>query len=386
LTSISVDSTAGLVSALKGAQAGDTILLAPGVYSDLSSKNLEIKFDTPVTITSADPSHLAVITDFRLSGVQGLTFSNLEFATLDHSDTVAKKSPWAFNFDKSSDIHFDHVKIHGSLDGDVSNDARGLAILNSENVSITNSEFQQLDRALAIGQTQNITVTGNNSHDLRSDGFDFAEVSNVQLTGNTFRDFTPAAGDHPDAIQFWTSGTKTASHDILISGNVILKGDGAYTQGIFLRDQIGTLPYERVIISNNLIVGTGYNGIRIQGATDLTLTGNELVTFAGDNKTWILIQGADRVFAAENKATAISFDKSTNVSQDGNVVTTAVDDHGVAAVEHWLDAHPTSATWLDTRLPVAVVPENLVQANGLGMAPSLYGGFSGFGGSDFLFA
>jgi Ca2+-binding RTX toxin-like protein len=331
---INVSSTASLTSALKAATGGDIIKLAPGTYSGLALSNLTYASD--VTITSADPTKLAILTDFTLKGVNGLTFTNLEMATLDHTDLVAKGLGfWAFNVNQSSDIHFDHVKVHGSLDGDVSNDVRGIGILNSKDVSVTNSEFQQLDRALAIGETSQVTVSGNSAHDLRSDGFDFAQVSYVKLTSNTFSTFKPNATDHPDAIQFWTSGTTTASHDILISGNVILKGDGADTQGIFLRDQIGTLPYERVTISNNLIVGTGYNGIRIQGATDLTLTGNELISFAGENKTWILVQGADRVVATNNQATAISFDTSTHVTQSGNVINAFVTDKGAAAIQQW---------------------------------------------------
>lgn len=379
-----IDSTAGLVAALKQSQAGDTIFLAPGVYSGLSLGNLSL--GSGVTITSADPSSLAVITDFRMNNVQGLTFSKLELATIDQPELAAKGvSHWAFNINKSSDIHFDQVKVHGTLDGDVSTDVRGIAILNSKNVSITNSEFQQLDRALAIGQTQNIKVSGNYVHDIRSDGLNFAEVSNVEVTGNTLRDFKPVGKDHPDAIQFWTSGTKTPSHDILISSNIILRGDGEYTQGIFLRDQIGTLPYERVTISDNLIVGTGYNGIRIQGATDLKLTGNELVSFEGDNKTYLLVQAADRVVATGNSATAISFDKSTNVTQDGNVTTKFVNDLGQAAIKKWIEVNPSNASHLQGLLPIDFGPEETTP--GLDPLLPVAFEFTMFGGPpDFMIA
>jgi pectate lyase len=350
---VTVDSTASLIAAMNVAQGGDTILLAPGTYSNLGFK-APPAYASAVTITSADPANMAVITDFTLVRMSNLTFSRVELATLDHPDKISPggSNYWAFKISKSNEIHFSQVKFHGSLDGNAGNDVQGLQVRDSTNVSVTNSEFQQLERALAIGQTDNVNVIGNSAFNLRSDGFNFAEVGNINVSGNTFRNFTPTSVDHPDAIQFWTSGTKTPSHDILISGNVIMKGDGAYTQGIFLRDQIGTLPYERLTISDNLIVGTGYNGIRIQGVKDLTLTGNELVSFKGDNKTFLLVQGGDGVVATGNRAAQISFDKSVNVSQNGNMITDAVSDSGVAALRAWLLDNPDAGAHVSQLLPV----------------------------------
>ncbi|WP_293904492.1 right-handed parallel beta-helix repeat-containing protein, partial [Phenylobacterium sp.] len=282
-----MSSTASLTSALKAAVAGDTIKLAGGTYNGLNVGNLS--YGTGITITSADASKPAIITDFSLANMHGVTFSNVQMATVDHPDVIAADTGYfAFKVSKgSSDISFDHVNFHGSVDGNAANDVMGLQIRDSSNISVTNSEFHDLARAMAVGQTDNIKIAGNNVHDLRSDGFDFAEVGHISITGNTFRNFTPTAGDHPDAIQFWTSGTTTASHDINISGNVIARGTGEYTQGIFLRDQVGTLHYEKVTISDNLIVGTGYSGIRVQGANGITISKNELVSFDGDNKTYM---------------------------------------------------------------------------------------------------
>lgn len=385
MTTINVNSTSSLISALKAAVGGDTIALAPGVYSGLMTK-IPFVYQSTVTITSADPSNLAVITDFTLSGAKNLTFSKVELATLDHPDKIANDgSFWAFKIVKSSDIHFDQVKVHGSLDGNAANDVQGLLIRDSKNVSVTNSEFQQLERGLAIGTTDNVKVSGNNTFDLRSDGFNFSAVGHISVTNNTFRNFTPTATDHPDAIQFWTRGTTTPSHDILISGNLIMRGEGAGTQGIFLRDQIGTLPYERLTISDNLIVGTGYSGIRIIGAKDLTLSRNELVSFKGENKTFFLIQGADGVVATGNKAAQISFDKSTNVTQAGNVVTDPVSDNGMAALRVWLQANPSSVVHIGHLLPIDFTDAPPPYAVDPGITDAF--GLPVFGiNSDFMFA
>jgi hypothetical protein len=172
---------------------------------------------------------------------------------------------------------------------------------------------------------------------------DFAEISNAKIVDNVLKNFSPIAGDHPDAIQFWTQGTKTASQDVLISGNLIMRGEGGPAQAIFMGDEVGTLPFERVTVSNNLIVGTGLNALRIHGAKDLTLSNNELITFAGENKTAILIQVARGVTAKGNKAVSIGFDRVTGLTQDANSTNKPVDDRGEGTLKAWGAAHPHAA-------------------------------------------
>lgn len=352
------------MSALKLAGGGDTILLAPGVYSGLAIRNLS--FATDVTITSADPDRLAVITDMQMHTVRNLTFTNLEFA--------ANTGGFAYEIRNSDSIHLDRLFVHGSLDGNPQNDVSGIGFAASTNISITGSTFEQLNRGMAISDSSNIVMRGNVMHDLRSDGVDFAQVSNVQILNNTFRTFKPTPEDHPDAIQFWTSGTKVASHDILISGNVIMRGEGQATQGIFLRDEIGTLPYERVTIANNIIVGTGYNGIRVIGAKDLEITGNQLYSNPGDvNRTFMLVQNADGVRATDNTAVSITFEKVTGLTQASNVFNSAVGDEGVSMLRDWTLNHPETAASVRSFLPPAPPP---------GLAPDPMSAFGQAGAFD----
>ena len=331
MATIFVNSTAGLTSALKTAQGGDTIKLAPGTYSDLALKNLS--FSSDVTITSADPSKQAVITNFSMTNVDSLTFSNLEMSAI-NATGVNKNSGWAFRVTDSDDIHFDKINFHGSLDGETINDMNGLQIRFGEDISVTNSTFQQLGRGLAISESQHIKVSGNEVQEVRTDGFNFAQVGHIQVTDNYLHDFAPAPGDHPDAIQFWTTGTTSASHDILVSGNVIVRGEGENTQGIFITDQVGTLPYEQVTIANNLVVGTGYNAIRMVGGKNITVTGNELVTLEGGNKTSMLFQRVDGLLSTNNKAISIGYDGVTNLNQSSNLINTVVKD-AQALIDSW---------------------------------------------------
>jgi Ca2+-binding RTX toxin-like protein len=329
---ITVSNATALKSALTSAHSGDVIQLAAGQYDGLSFKNLS--FANDVTITSADPSHQAVLTNFTVTNVTGLTISNVEMTA------QGAVNAFAFRVSGSKDIHFDHVDVHGSMDGDASNDANGISFLYSSDVSVTNSTFHELGRGLSAGASSYVDVTGNTVREVRSDGFDFAQVDHVTIKGNNLSNFAKASGDHPDAIQFWTSGTTAPSHDIVISGNVISLGDGLGTQGIFLTDQLGTMPYSNVTISDNLIDGTGYNGIRLGHVNGLTLTGNQLTTNPGSNvETWIYVSNSDHVVSTDNSALMISFPGSTNVTQTGDKLVGVNADYGNANLKAWLDAH-----------------------------------------------
>jgi hypothetical protein len=331
-------------------QPGDTVALAPGTYSGQAFANLSFVGNGGVTITSADPNNHAVLTDFAVTGSTGLTFSNLELATNSPVGTAA------FVVKSSNDIHFDNVKVHGSPDA-TGNDANGLEIDHSTNVSVTNSEFQQLGHGAAISTSSGIVLAGNNVHDMQSDGFDFAQVDHLTIAGNVFTDFHPVAGAHPDAMQFFTNGTTAASHDITISGNVILLGQGQQFQGIFMTDSSGVMPYENVTISDNLINSSGSNAIRLSNVHDLTLDSNELISPPEKiHLTYILIQNSDHVTSLNNDAVTISFDHVTNLSETGDTLNKPTGDNGVAIMQAFSLAHPDVGLLLAPYIPAPEAP------------------------------
>src|SRR6185437_8891671 len=254
MATFNVSTAAQLSAALASAHAGDTILLASGTYSGLVLKN--VHFSSAVTITSADLAHPATITDLIVNSCSGLTFSNLE---VDESSSTVTNP---FQILSSSNIQLSHLWIHGSLDNNPSDDPAGLFIRNSDHITVSGCEFEQLWHGAGFLDSNYLQFTRNSFHDIRSDGIRGGGSSFVTISDNSFTDFFPnfAAGDHPDAIQFWTTNTTASAHDITITDNVISRGTGAAVQGIFLRDQVGNLPYENVSITGNMLVGTAFNG------------------------------------------------------------------------------------------------------------------------------
>ncbi len=70
-----------LIAALKAAKPGDTIALPTETYTGLAFRG--INFAAPgVTITSADPTRPAILTNFNI-GINGESCSGLAFTRLD---------------------------------------------------------------------------------------------------------------------------------------------------------------------------------------------------------------------------------------------------------------------------------------------------------------
>ncbi|MFZ5720230.1 MAG: right-handed parallel beta-helix repeat-containing protein [Pseudomonadota bacterium] len=339
MSTIIVTNTSALTAALQSAKSGDVIKLAAGEYSRLSLEGVSFA-GSGITVTSLDPSNMATLNGFWLKNCQGLHFSNLEMV----ADPATLN---AYQIIGSSNISFDQVDVHGSLDGDAQNDASGLFIRNSDGVTVTNSEFHQLKGGVGHLDSKNIVIDGNKFYEIQTDGVLGGGTSNITVSNNVFKDFYPKGKDHPDAIQFWTTNTKASATDITVTGNVIVRGDGAPIQGIFFRDQVGDLPFKNVTISDNIVIGGGLNGIRLNGVEGVTISHN-VVAGLPDQQSAITVSRGDGVTLTDNAATLFSIASTvTQVTDIGSKLIDTPKDGGAALLEAYFstsDALDTSAS------------------------------------------
>lgn len=330
MTVTTVASAAALNAALKSAQAGDTVLLAPGTYSAVAANGLT--FATAVTVASADPANPAVITSMTLSGSAGLTFRSLDLRV----DYAGGENP--FQILSSKLIRLEDSQIHGSLDGNPGNDRAALLVRDSQDVTVTGSNFRDLYIGVSHLNNARLTIENNTFADIRMDGIRGAGSSWVTIRGNQFTDFQPATGDHADAIQFWTTGTATPAHDIVISGNLLTRGDGSpAVQGIFFGDE-ARIPPERVTIEGNLVAGLSYNSLAVYGGKDVTIRDNVVLSFP-DAKAWIRLTRVDGATVDANETTYVVVTESTGIVQTNTTTVPPVTDEGRAEIDAWLAAH-----------------------------------------------
>ena len=112
MSDFSVTTSAELTDALGAAQAGDTIALAPGAYSNVNISGLN--FAAAVNIVSQDAADQAVITDLTVSRTSGLHFQNLQF------QGAASNAAIPFVIANSDHIDLENVTFHNQAASDFS--------------------------------------------------------------------------------------------------------------------------------------------------------------------------------------------------------------------------------------------------------------------------
>ena len=162
----------------------------------------------------------------------------------------------------------------------------GLRVLDSSGIEVTNNEFFHFMRAALFSNINELDVSSNDIHDIRSDGLNFANVDNVTIQSNHIHDFKAAASssDHMDMIQFWTAGTTSPSSNIVISNNFLNSGAGSATQSIFMGNEVvgrgeadAEMYYQNVIIENNVIYNGHLHGISVGATNGLKINNNTVL-------------------------------------------------------------------------------------------------------------
>ena len=232
-----------------------------------------------------------------LNGATGITFDSITFDYKFKAGDPEHVSP--FIVSNSSNIAFrnsvfdgDLVSGRNAIDDGYAN-GRGLAIYGSNGVTVENNEIRTFLRGIIVDSSSNINILDNDIHSIRSDGMDYVMVKNLLIEGNNLHDFRGAPGspDHPDFIQFWTSGATTPTTDVTIRNNVLNIGQGSWTQSIFMRNErvdqglAGTsMYYKNILVENNTISNVHTHGITV-GETDGLIVRNNLLISAPLNPT-----------------------------------------------------------------------------------------------------
>jgi parallel beta-helix repeat protein len=312
-----VSSTQALVQALVHAGPGADIALSPGSYDNVVIDN----FHGSAKIHSASQNHRATFSSLTVRKSSGLTLSGLDFSTED-APLGASLAMHVIPFKvlNSSDIAFRNILVHGSPTGSLEADTSGMLIRDSTHVIVADSEFRNLHTALDLIDDEFLAITGNRFHNNRDDGIDAAGSSNVLIADNHCESNHPdgaADTDHPDCIQFWTRRTTTIAHDIAIVGNVYERGTGGATQGIFMRDEVGTMPFRNVVIRGNIVKGSQAGAIEVWGATGVDVVGN-LVCSEGGQRAAIILRVVTRGRLERNRSPEISVTGSDKIVDHAN--------------------------------------------------------------------
>ncbi|MFN5822237.1 MAG: right-handed parallel beta-helix repeat-containing protein [Novosphingobium sp.] len=346
---INVSTAVQLVAAVKAAQPGDEIRVAPGQYTAITLTGI-VPAGT-VSITSADPANPAVFSEFVISSSSNIALSNLKMVVPDNSYKW-----YHFQINSSSNITVSNCVFDGPGLTPVQ-DTTGLNVRDSTGIKVQGCEFMNLVFGLGVGGSRDISVTNSSFHDIRVDGIRGTNNSQVNYSYNFFTNFRSAEGDHADAIQMWTTSTGQPATDITIQGNTIVRGNnGGPIQGIFIRDQIGTMPFSNVTVKDNIVIGGSYNSISLLGVVSGLVTGNSVVAFS-DQDAWIRTSfTTEQLVVTDN--TAFKYVTQYDELVD-NALSAVATDGGLAALTAWSASHSVPggfADWQSVLKAAGLVP------------------------------
>ncbi len=272
---IAVGDRPALEAALARAQPGDRIVLAAGTYGDLI---IGPRRDAgPVTIAAADAAAPPVFRSIFLRDADDVTLRNLAVVHGAASDPLSGR---AVEIRRCADIRIEGLRIVSAQNGAPGDDANGLIIRDSRRVTVKGSRFSDVFRGAVIYDSDEVTVEGNAFSRIGSDGVAARGARDLTVAGNSFSDFTPAdpVKWHPDAIQLWSRGAARANERIVIRDNVVRRGEGGATQGIFIKTP--EIVSRGILIEGNRIEQSMGQGIFVQNGADVVIRRNILVPVA----------------------------------------------------------------------------------------------------------
>lgn len=315
---ITVSTTAQLNAAIKAATGGETILLNPGNYGDV--KVINYKPASQVTIKSATATE-AVLKSLTVQFADNFTFSDLEIARPIASG-VSQDST-AVYIQGATHIDLVNSFIHGSLNGNSWDDAKGIRVTGSNDIQIDNNVITEFKLGISLEKSNAAAISNNTVYELR-EGINLFDVDHALVDHNLIHTIKPntTLGDHADAIQVFTGTSYAASTDLTISNNAILQGAGGYAQGIYVQSerQSSGIKHSNILIENNLYSGVSQHGITLNGVYGGVVTKNTVVAAPGSPyDTAININNSSFVAVVDNVATSIQSTNAVNTFMINNV-------------------------------------------------------------------
>lgn len=333
MATIFVSDAASLDAAIRDAKGGDEILLAGGQYGKLGLTN--VKFDTTVTIRSADDKNPAVFTGATLNEVQHLHFDSVVFNPPEMQSNQADHTR-AVRVNNSSHVSITNSEFFGTEDGNAMNDISAFRAMYSDHIVFEGNAIHDLARGVAVNYVTDSSISNNSFVDLRTTPVQASVLENVQIDGNFFQGSTPDlnGGDHMDFIHLWSVQDQGPSKNVTIRGNVMLQGDGTDSPAIFIENAYRGIPgkeHQNFLIEGNVLYHGHINSIFLVGLDGAVVSNNTAVAIPGyQYPPYIRMVDVTNTTVSSNVTMKIADDDTTGSNTFENNVLAQMDNPGGA--------------------------------------------------------
>ncbi|MEZ5920327.1 MAG: right-handed parallel beta-helix repeat-containing protein [Parvularculaceae bacterium] len=270
LAAAPVTNAAELSAALNAAKGGEIISLAPGDYEVLALKGHD--FAKRVTLTAADPAHAPQFKSIFLYKVSNLAFDGVALRL----GPARPLLDYAVTMRESSHISFTRFDVASAADGVVGNDGYGFMIRDCSHVTIADGAIHDTFRGIASFDNNDVVISGVSFSMMGSDGIVARGAVRLTIENNHFADaaLLDPKRFHPDAIQLWSRGAVRANDGVIIRNNVVFRGAGDATQGIFIKSP--EIASRNLLIENNIVHQSYLQGIFVQNGDGVIIRGNRV--------------------------------------------------------------------------------------------------------------
>lgn len=328
---IDVSTNAQLVAAAKAAKGGDIIRVKPGNYGDLVLK--DVNPASGVSIVAYNSTRPPVFTNIIVRESSNLRLTRLTVNSPAPEPGVTSLS--ATNIWNSSDIRMRGMVITGVPGGGLANEANGLRIRDSRGVQVADSRFLELRNGIVADGSSHMAISDNRFDRIRINGILSNSASASTIARNRIASFYPEEGDHPDAIQIFTSGVRTSG--LTIADNLLISNGAGQMQGVFISNNVGTRSLlDRITITGNVMSGTMWNGIAAFQAANLTVTSNKLYSnpTAEAPRTWVRLEEVSTASVRGNLAAGFIYSDVSALSAASNKVQ-LTNSGAASAIANW---------------------------------------------------
>ncbi len=319
---ITVSNMTEFNAALAAATGGERIELAPGHYGSVTLNGQ--RFDTEVTLASADPESPATFETLRIRNSAGLRLEEIDVVP-----QTVRAAPWdpLVWLEISERVTLADMEVAGKIpdatDGAAPtavgvtasfNDpvigygyGLGMRIIDNSELVLDGVEVSGLSTGIVISKTDDVRVSNAHIHNMRSDGIQIGNSADVVIEDSlfhSFRSFTapsnPAMFDHADMVQVFAATAPGAVDGLTMRGNVFLQGEGGPAHvllaGLMLHHPAGTTaPLDDVVIHDNIISHTHVHGFSVFDVRGAEIFNNTIMPAPSSPLVYNTTDGAPRI-------------------------------------------------------------------------------------------
>ena len=199
---------AEIAAALRAAKPGEVVTITGIIEGALNLRNVDLG-GVVLDTTQAELIDGAVLNNVKGFAIRGGIYGRADM------DLPVQNSIVAANCE---DFSIASATVLGN------GDARGggISIATSARVTVRECRFDGHNTALGVRSCTDALVTGNSIRGSTADGINITDCQRAIVSANDCRDFRPAAGAHPDAIQMRSLAGRPLQADIWLINNIAI--------------------------------------------------------------------------------------------------------------------------------------------------------------------